>query len=223
MADGPPHPAPQAWVVRTALNTRVSLWRRRRREVPLPEPATGATGAAGATDDGGLDNAVDRELMAVLLRLPERPLGAGLSVTALTAGTTTATGQQATLAAWTVQKHPDGSIGVIIRRPQNLAALQVRLAKLGAPVIFVVGQAKPGHGCPRTAFPAAVQLPYRPFPHGVAFELKPGRIPPHAVLWIGLPRNAAKHGPGQGATAVFEVPSSLALVCDPLTPVARAH
>jgi RNA polymerase sigma-70 factor (ECF subfamily) len=27
------HPAPRAWVVRTALNMRVSWWRRRRREV----------------------------------------------------------------------------------------------------------------------------------------------------------------------------------------------
>jgi RNA polymerase sigma-70 factor (ECF subfamily) len=60
------HPAPQAWVVRTALNTRVSWWRRRRREIASPEPAAEAPG------DGGLDSAVDRELMAVLLRLPER-------------------------------------------------------------------------------------------------------------------------------------------------------
>ncbi|MEV6341950.1 hypothetical protein [Actinoplanes sp. NPDC051851] len=29
------HPAPAAWVVRTALNVRVSWWRRRRREVAL--------------------------------------------------------------------------------------------------------------------------------------------------------------------------------------------
>jgi RNA polymerase sigma factor (sigma-70 family) len=31
------HPAPRAWVVRTALNTNVSWWRRRRREVVLAE------------------------------------------------------------------------------------------------------------------------------------------------------------------------------------------
>jgi RNA polymerase sigma-70 factor (sigma-E family) len=67
------HPAPQAWVVRTALNTRVSWWRRRRREVPLPEPQAGAASpAAEAAGDGGLGNAVDAALMAVLLRLPER-------------------------------------------------------------------------------------------------------------------------------------------------------
>lgn len=29
------HPAPRAWVVRTALNTHISWWRRRRREVAL--------------------------------------------------------------------------------------------------------------------------------------------------------------------------------------------
>ena len=58
------HPAPRAWVVRTALNLNVSAWRRRRRELPIdghdaPAPAT------------GLDR-VDAELMAALLRLPER-------------------------------------------------------------------------------------------------------------------------------------------------------
>jgi RNA polymerase sigma-70 factor (sigma-E family) len=31
------HPVPRAWVVRTALNTNVSWWRRRRREVPTDE------------------------------------------------------------------------------------------------------------------------------------------------------------------------------------------
>ena len=30
------HPAPRAWVVRTALNAHVSWWRHRRREVPRP-------------------------------------------------------------------------------------------------------------------------------------------------------------------------------------------
>src|SRR6266496_3307470 len=31
------HPAPRAWIVRTALNTRISWWRRRRREVRSEE------------------------------------------------------------------------------------------------------------------------------------------------------------------------------------------
>jgi RNA polymerase sigma factor (sigma-70 family) len=60
------HPAPQAWVVRTALNTRVSWWRRHRREVTLPEPI------ADVASDGGLADTVDQGLMAALLRLPVR-------------------------------------------------------------------------------------------------------------------------------------------------------
>lgn len=32
------HPAPAAWVVRTALNAGISQWRRRHREVPAPDP-----------------------------------------------------------------------------------------------------------------------------------------------------------------------------------------
>jgi DNA-directed RNA polymerase specialized sigma24 family protein len=50
------HPAPAAWVVRTAFNARVSWWRRYRREVELPE-----SGAETALLDGA-DGAVDREL-----------------------------------------------------------------------------------------------------------------------------------------------------------------
>src|SRR5262245_23577694 len=32
------HPAPAAWVMRTALNVNVSRWRRHRREVAVPDP-----------------------------------------------------------------------------------------------------------------------------------------------------------------------------------------
>ncbi|MFJ9543359.1 RNA polymerase sigma factor [Streptomyces sp. NPDC101225] len=59
------HPAPRAWIVRTALNTRVSWWRRRRREVTLDGVPDAPAGAAG---DPGLDPA----LLAVLRQLPER-------------------------------------------------------------------------------------------------------------------------------------------------------
>jgi RNA polymerase sigma-70 factor (sigma-E family) len=62
------HPAPRAWVVRTALNTRVSWWwRRRRREVALGQ-ADGLAVAPGGEDA----DPVDRQLMAALLRLPLR-------------------------------------------------------------------------------------------------------------------------------------------------------
>jgi RNA polymerase sigma factor (sigma-70 family) len=59
------HPVPRAWVVRTALNVRISWWRRRRREVALAE----AYEIADATG-GGLD--VDPQLLAVLRQLPRR-------------------------------------------------------------------------------------------------------------------------------------------------------
>lgn len=56
------HAAPRAWVVRTALNTGVSWWRRRR-EVPLE-----GHDAAAPTDMSGVDPA----LIAALRRLPAR-------------------------------------------------------------------------------------------------------------------------------------------------------
>jgi RNA polymerase sigma-70 factor (ECF subfamily) len=62
------HPAPRAWVVRTALNTHVSWWRRRRREVAwqdgfdLPEPGEAARSAPG----------LDPAVLAALRALPRR-------------------------------------------------------------------------------------------------------------------------------------------------------
>jgi RNA polymerase sigma-70 factor (sigma-E family) len=58
------HPAPQAWVVRTALNLGVSTWRRRRREVPLENHETAAPAEPGIE--------VDAALMAALRQLPAR-------------------------------------------------------------------------------------------------------------------------------------------------------
>src|SRR6516225_245466 len=58
------HPAPRAWVVRTALNLSVSSWRRHRRELPLTGHDPPADGPASSLDD--------TELTAVLQRLPAR-------------------------------------------------------------------------------------------------------------------------------------------------------
>jgi RNA polymerase sigma factor (sigma-70 family) len=58
------HPAPAAWVVRTALNLRVSWWRRRRHEVALDEHDR----VQPSTDSLGLDAV----LLAALRRLPRR-------------------------------------------------------------------------------------------------------------------------------------------------------
>ncbi|WP_370132871.1 RNA polymerase sigma factor [Streptacidiphilus sp. EB103A] len=67
------HPAPRAWVVRTAFNTRVSWWRRRRRDVAWDGAddvanAVGATGSTAAVDEPGLDPV----LLAALRALPQR-------------------------------------------------------------------------------------------------------------------------------------------------------
>ena len=62
------HPAPAAWVVRTALNANISRWRRRRREVPMPDPGLMADPAAA----DAADRSVDPRIMAALLRLPAR-------------------------------------------------------------------------------------------------------------------------------------------------------
>jgi DNA-directed RNA polymerase specialized sigma24 family protein len=60
------HPAPAAWVVRTALNVNVSWWRHRRWETPVSDLGVLAGHAAAAQDP------VDPGIMAALLRLPAR-------------------------------------------------------------------------------------------------------------------------------------------------------
>jgi RNA polymerase sigma factor (sigma-70 family) len=63
------HPAPAAWVVRTALNASISRWRKRRREVPLPEPGKVTDPEAG---QAATDSPLDPRIMAALARLPAR-------------------------------------------------------------------------------------------------------------------------------------------------------
>ena len=63
------HPAPKAWVVRTALNASISRWRRHRREVPVADPV----GVADRpTARGASASLVDPQIMAALMRLPAR-------------------------------------------------------------------------------------------------------------------------------------------------------
>jgi len=63
------HPAPKAWVVRTALNAGISRWRRRRREVPVSDPARVTDLPAASGESASL---VDPRIMAALMRLPAR-------------------------------------------------------------------------------------------------------------------------------------------------------
>lgn len=62
------HPAPPAWVVRTALNTHVSWWRRRRREVSWE--SRGSTDASPPTTEAA--SGVDEQVLAAVRRLPLR-------------------------------------------------------------------------------------------------------------------------------------------------------
>ena len=63
------HPAPAAWVVRTAVNLNISRWRRRHREIPVPDPGMLADRPAAAT---AAQDPVDPQIMAALQRLPAR-------------------------------------------------------------------------------------------------------------------------------------------------------
>jgi RNA polymerase sigma factor (sigma-70 family) len=63
------HPAPAAWVVRTALNTNVSWWRRRRREVLVADPGMIAD---LPTASRASDSVFDPRMKAALMRLPAR-------------------------------------------------------------------------------------------------------------------------------------------------------
>jgi RNA polymerase sigma factor (sigma-70 family) len=63
------HPAPAAWVVRTALNANISRWRRHRREVPLPDPGLVTNLAA---EPVAADSSVDPRILTSLARLPGR-------------------------------------------------------------------------------------------------------------------------------------------------------
>jgi RNA polymerase sigma-70 factor (sigma-E family) len=61
------HPVPRAWIVRTALNTHVSWWRRRRRELPLETLPPSAT----TWQPDNLDS-VNDALVSAIRALPAR-------------------------------------------------------------------------------------------------------------------------------------------------------
>jgi RNA polymerase sigma factor (sigma-70 family) len=147
------HPAPRAWVVRTALNQHVSWWRRHRREVRLGSHDA----AAAASQDPGLDGS----LMAALRQLPVRqrevivlrllmdldtattaqtlgmPILPGSASTSpgtqASASPRTSTAHKAHLTDWTVVKQADGSVTVIIRELNDIAGLQRKLRAEGVP------------------------------------------------------------------------------------------
>jgi DNA-directed RNA polymerase specialized sigma24 family protein len=110
------HPAPRAWVVRTALNAGVSSWRKRRRDQALADDggAPGLPGLAGPPDPMG------RELVAALLRLPPRQrqvIAFRIILDLDTAGTAQALG----IAPGTVKAHLSQGLATL---RQELTALQ---------------------------------------------------------------------------------------------------
>jgi RNA polymerase sigma factor (sigma-70 family) len=58
------HPAPRAWVVRTALNAGASGWRKRRRELPLA--------AYDTVVSSDVNEGLDAALLTALRHLPDR-------------------------------------------------------------------------------------------------------------------------------------------------------
>ena len=65
------HPAPRAWVVRTALNTHVSWWRRGRREMTV-EGRTALNLLDGTQPERPADLDLDEVLAAAVRALPPR-------------------------------------------------------------------------------------------------------------------------------------------------------
>jgi hypothetical protein len=116
-------------------------------------------------------------------------LGAGLGVSALSAGSPA--DQQATLAAWTVQRNPDGAITVTIRELRDLPALQARLALDGAPVTISDSSLTLPHGCVvQTSAPQLLQkivsFSASRTASGFAFTLRSSQIPSGQQLQILL-------------------------------------
>jgi DNA-directed RNA polymerase specialized sigma24 family protein len=71
------HPAPEAWVVRTALNAGTSWWRRHRREVPLGDheptaPQRWEPGESGGELGSGPGLVASPAVLAALRALPRR-------------------------------------------------------------------------------------------------------------------------------------------------------
>jgi RNA polymerase sigma factor (sigma-70 family) len=162
------HPAPRAWVVRTAFNVNVSWWRRRRREVVLAPGDAPASADRFPEPDDELVAAVralptrqrqvvtlrvfydlDTETTAALLGISPGTVGAHLHRAATAAlGTTLALvlGQPAgrsvhvNLDAWSVNSNPGGTVTVTLRELRDPAVLRRVLAQAGLPAVVSFGK-----------------------------------------------------------------------------------
>jgi hypothetical protein len=118
-------------------------------------------------------------------------LAAGLSVPVITHGAP----QQATLEAWTVNQHPDGSIAVTIRELRDLPALQARLAADGARVTVSDATITLPQGCVAPQPPAQMSpgiVTFNSSSGGYFFLIQPSQIPSDRVLLIVLSPGSAE-------------------------------
>ena len=105
-------------------------------------------------------------------------LGAGLGVSAFAHG---GTAQDATLAAWTVQQRPDGTVLVTVRKLDDMAALRARLAPYGVSIATE----------PNPKLAMVCGIPAWPLPAPRAWHVHPVRgvpivVPPIVVSRAGL-------------------------------------
>jgi hypothetical protein len=112
------------------------------------------------------------------------------SGTSGTSGTSGASGaHDAQLTAWTVQKEPDGTIGVTIRDLLNLTGLQQRLTADGAPAEVVSDARYPAACVDRQAMKtdmASVIANGPTVPGGYAFVINPAGIPSGSKLLLDV-------------------------------------
>jgi len=115
------HPAPAAWIVRTALNLHVSWWRRGRREYAIGLPhgeaekfdaATRASPAYGATSSPDGAGLPDPALLAMLRSLPRRQREVVVLRVLLDLDTAT-TARELGLAQGTVKVHLSRALAVL--------------------------------------------------------------------------------------------------------------
>jgi RNA polymerase sigma factor (sigma-70 family) len=116
------HPAPAAWIVRTALNLHVSWWRRRRREYAIGLPhgdaekfdaaAWASTGYRFAAGSPGGAAMPDPALLAMLRSLPRRQREV-VVLRVLLDLDTAATARELGLAQGTVKVHLSRALAVL--------------------------------------------------------------------------------------------------------------
>jgi hypothetical protein len=173
------HPAPAAWVVRTALNANISWWRRHNELITVVrESFTGVHTATPVEQIVSRSRAVRaRRRVTGLAGVVALAAGAALAVTTLLSGGHQASPRPpaAQLAAWTVTRQADGSIRVTIRELRNPAGLQSKLREDGVPAsVTLLGRQNPS--CRR--YPASRALAHRVFSRTI--EVIPPRQGPPA-------------------------------------------